>query len=55
MGYKFNEIAGILGIHPVTAGRYGERGKKLIDKDERIWDIENNCSYAATSLYIGGE
>jgi len=39
MGYKFNEIAEILGIHPVTAGRCAERGKKLIDNDEGIWDI----------------
>ena len=39
MGYKFNEVAEILGIHPVTAGRCAERGKKLIDNDEGIWDI----------------
>jgi len=39
MGYKFNEIAEISGIHPVTAGRCAERGKKLIDNDEGIWDI----------------
>ena len=39
MGYKFNDIAEILGIHPVTAGRCAERGKKLIDNDEGIWDI----------------
>ena len=39
MGYKFNEIAEILDIHPVTAGRCAERGKKLIDNDEGIWDI----------------
>jgi len=39
MGYKFNEIAEILGIHPVTAGRCAERGKKLIENDEGIWDI----------------
>jgi hypothetical protein len=37
MGYKFNEIAEILGIHPVTAGRCAERGKKLIDNDEAIY------------------
>ena len=38
MGYRFNEIAEILGIHPVTAGRCAERGKKLIDNYEEIWD-----------------
>ncbi len=39
MGYKFNDIADILGIHPVTAGRCAERGKKAVDKYQRIWDI----------------
>ena len=39
MGYRYNDIAEILGIHPVTAGRCAEKGKKLIDKDEGIWDI----------------
>ncbi len=39
MGYRFNEIAEILGNHPVTAGRSAERGKKLIDNYEEIWDI----------------
>ena len=39
MGYKFNDIAEILGIHPVTAGRCAEKGKKLIDNDKGIWDI----------------
>ena len=39
MGYKFNDIAEILGIHPVTAGRCAEKGKKLIDNDRGIWDI----------------
>jgi len=36
---RFNEIAEILGNHPVTAGRSAERGKKLIDNYEEIWDI----------------
>jgi len=39
MGYKFNDIAETLGIHPVTAGRCAEKGKKLVDNDDRIWDI----------------
>jgi len=39
MGYRFTDIAEILGIHPVTAGRCAERGKKLIDNDRGIWDI----------------
>jgi hypothetical protein len=39
MGYKFNDIAEILCIHPVTAGRCAEKGKKLIDNYEGIWDI----------------
>jgi hypothetical protein len=28
-----------LGIHPVTAGRCAEKGKKLIDNYEGVWDI----------------
>ena len=36
MGYKFNEVAGILDIHPVTAGRCAEKGRKLVDKYEEI-------------------
>ncbi len=39
MGYRFNAIAETLGIHPVTAGRCAEKGKKLIDNDDGIWDI----------------
>ena len=39
MGYKFTDIAETLGIHPVTAGRCAEKGKKLVDNDDRIWDI----------------
>jgi len=39
MGYKFTDIAEILRIHPVTAGRCAEKGKKLVDKDEGIWEI----------------
>ena len=30
MSYKFNDISDTLGIHPVTAGRCAEKGKKLI-------------------------
>jgi len=30
MGYEFNDIAETLGIHPVTAGRCAEKGRKLI-------------------------
>jgi len=44
MGYKFNDIAEILGIHPVTAGRCAEKGRKLIDNDEGIWDMLDNRS-----------
>jgi putative transposase len=44
MGYKFNDIAGILGMHPVTAGRCAEKGKKLIDKNEGIWNILQKSS-----------
>jgi len=29
----------ILGIHPVTAGRCAEKGKKLIEDYGGIWDI----------------
>jgi len=39
MGYKFNDISEALGIQPVTAGRCAEKGKKLIDNYEGIWDI----------------
>ncbi len=38
-GYKFNDIIETLGIHPVTAGRCAEKGKKLIDNYEGVWDI----------------
>ena len=44
MGYKFNDIAETLGIHPVTAGRCAEKGRKLIDNDEGIWDMLENRS-----------
>ena len=39
MGYKFNDISETLDIHPVTAGRCAEEGKKLIDNYEGVWDI----------------
>jgi len=39
MGYKFNDIAEILDIHPVTAGRCAEKGEDLIDNYGGIWDI----------------
>jgi hypothetical protein len=39
MGYKFNDISETLGIHPVTAGRCAEKGKKLIDNYGGIWEI----------------
>jgi len=39
MGYKFHDIAGIMEIHPVTAWRCAEKGKKLIDKYEGIWEM----------------
>ena len=39
MGYKFNDIAETLGIHPVTAGRCAEKGEKLIENYEGIWNI----------------
>ena len=39
MGYKFNEIAGILDIHPVTAGRCAEKGRKLLDSYEGMWEV----------------
>ena len=39
MGYRFNDVAETLGIHPVTAGRCAEKGKKLVDNDDGIWDI----------------
>ena len=42
MGYKFNEIAGILDIHPVTEGRCAEKGKKMVDNYEEIWMHWNN-------------
>ena len=38
MGYKFNEIAEILDIHPVTVGRCAEKGRKLVDRYQEIWD-----------------
>jgi hypothetical protein len=39
MGYKFNDISETLGLHPVTAGRCAEKGKKLIDNYGGIWDM----------------
>jgi hypothetical protein len=33
---KYSSTAG---IHPVTAGRCAEKGKKLIDNYEGVWDI----------------
>jgi hypothetical protein len=51
MGYRFNDVAETLGIHPVkceayltgvhpvTAGRCAEKGKKFVDNDDRVWDI----------------
>ena len=44
MGYKFNDIAEKLGIHPVTAGRCAEKGKKLVDNNDGIWDVLEKCS-----------
>jgi len=37
MGYKFNEIADTLKIHPVTSGRCAEKGRKLLDSYKGIW------------------
>ena len=39
MGYKFHDIARVLNIHPVSAGRCAEKGKKLVDNYEEIWKI----------------
>ncbi len=39
MGYKFNEIANTLKIHPVTAGRCAEKGWKLLDNYEGMWEV----------------
>ena len=44
MGHRFNDIAETLGIHPVTAGRCAEKGKKLVDNDDGIWEILEKCS-----------
>ena len=39
MDYKFNDIAEILSIHPVTAGRCAEKGKRLVGNYKEIWRI----------------
>lgn len=39
MGYKFNEIADTLKMHPVTAGRCAEKGRKLVDSYKGIWEV----------------
>ena len=39
MGYKFSDVAKSLNIHPVTVARGAEKGRKLVDKYEGIWDI----------------
>jgi len=36
---SLNDISETLGIHPVTAERCEEKGKKLIGNYEGIWDI----------------
>jgi hypothetical protein len=41
MGYKFNEIADTLKMHPVTAGRCAEKGRKLLDSYEGMWERRN--------------
>ena len=44
MGYKFNEIVDTLKMHPVTAGRCAEKGRKLLDSYEGIWEVLKECS-----------
>jgi len=39
MGYKFNEVVDTLKIHPVTAGRCAEKGRKLLYNYEEMWEI----------------
>ena len=39
MGYKFSDVAKSLNIHPVTAARGVEKGRKLVDKYEGIWNV----------------
>jgi len=39
MGYKFNEVVDTLKIHSVTAGRCAEKGRKLFDNYEEMWEI----------------
>jgi len=39
MGYKFSDVARSLNVHPVSVARCSERGKKVIDKYEGIWDV----------------
>jgi len=39
MGYKFNEIADTLKMHPVTAGRCAEKGRKLVDSYKGIREV----------------
>ena len=34
-----NSEAYLTGVHPVTAGRCAEKGEKLVDKYEGIWEI----------------
>lgn len=34
--HKYNGIGDILGIHPVTAGRCAEKGKKIVENHEGI-------------------
>ena len=29
----------LTGVHPVTAGRCAEKGKRLVDNYKEIWDI----------------
>ena len=39
MGYKFSDVAKSLNVHPVTADRCAEKGRKLVKKYEGIWNV----------------
>jgi hypothetical protein len=41
---QYSIVNPTLGIHPVTAGRCAEKGKKLIDNYEGVWDILEKLS-----------
>jgi len=39
LGYKFSDVAKSLNVHPVTADPCAEKGRKLVNKYQGIWNM----------------